>query len=131
MTPKKDKARGKIPGLNKGEKVKQFINEGATSFAEVLEKCQDAGFEISKPTYAKIKSEMGLTRPRKDKSPAPAMDQNLMGAVEALAHVGGLKGLKLHIQRVENVQDSIEALKGFGGVVNAKAFLIAIEGHSS
>jgi hypothetical protein len=51
------------------------------------------------------------------------------GAVKALTSVGGLKGLKLHISRVEAVEDSVDALKGFGGLVNAKAFLIALEGH--
>ncbi len=78
----------------------------------------------------------GTDQPSKGKGKSPGIPLlptsgglEFAGAVKALTQAGGLKGLKMHISRVESVQDSMDALHGFGGLVNAKAFLIALEGH--
>lgn len=64
-----------------------------------------------------------------ERIPLVGTGTDFAGAVKALTSAGGIKGLKMHISRVESVADSVDALKGFGGLTNAKAFLIALEGH--
>lgn len=108
--------KGKTAGLNKGERIKVFVEKVGPNYQECLKLAEKEGFSFSQPTWAKIKKELGLTRSRSSNGTTTKASQSSWEArYNALIAVGGVAAVQKSLKALEKVEDDLAVIEKLGG----------------